>query len=95
MQLRHIILTTTKGMITELEKVGVTPQNGKQYVFRCRKAPQISDVIFDTESSDGSSAKRKRGGAQPQEWTGFRYRDAHWSFINRIAASQGRSSCCS
>lgn len=83
MELRHIILTTTKGMITELEKVGETPDNGKQYVFRCRKAPQISDVIFDTQSSDASL------------WMGFRYRDAHWSFINRIAASQGRSSCCS
>lgn len=71
LDLRHIMLSSVRGVVTELERVGTNPGNGKQYVFRCRKALQPTGALLDLDVSDSSV------------WTGFRYRDAQWSFVKR------------
>jgi hypothetical protein len=61
---RHVMLSTTRGMITELEVVGAP--SGDVYMIRYRDASQGAGKILETGS-----------------WIGFRYHDAHWSFVKQ------------
>jgi hypothetical protein len=58
---RHIILSSARGVITELEKLQTD-----QYIIRYHKSSADADMLLD-------------GGS----WIGFRYRDAHWSFVQQ------------
>ena len=58
---RHVILSTERGVVTELERV-----HTDQYIVRCHRSSADAGLILET------------GG-----WVGFRYRDAHWSFLKQ------------
>ena len=62
--LRHVMLSTTRGMITELEVLDAP--SGEMYLIRYRSASEGAGKILETGS-----------------WIGFRYRDAHWSFVKQ------------
>ena len=57
---RHVILSSSRGVITELEKL-----ESDKYVIRCHKAAN-ADIML-----------------QAGAWIGFRYSDAHWSFLEQ------------
>ena len=63
---RHVMLSATRGVITELELSGTS--SGDAYVIRRRHASggvgQIVDSAF---------------------WIGFRYHEAHWSFVKQLS----------
>jgi hypothetical protein len=61
---RHVMLSTKRGVITELELLGAS--SGDEYVIRQRKASGGVGQIMDSDS-----------------WIGFRYHDAHWSFVKQ------------
>ena len=61
---RHVMLSTTRGVITELEVVDAP--SGEMYLIRYRSAAEGAGKILETGS-----------------WIGFRYRDSHWSFVQR------------
>ena len=61
---RHVTLSTTRGVITELELVGAPA--GDVYLIRYRKASEGAGKILDSGS-----------------WIGFRYHEAHWSFVKQ------------
>jgi hypothetical protein len=61
---RHVMLSTTRGVITELE-LSDAP-SGDAYMIRQRHASGGVGQIVDSGS-----------------WIGFRYHDAHWSFVKQ------------
>ena len=61
---RHVTLSNSRGMITELELVGAPA--GDTYLIRYRKASEGASKLFDSGS-----------------WIGFRYHEAHWSFVKQ------------
>jgi hypothetical protein len=60
---RHVMLSTTRGVITELE---ILDAPGQVYLIRYRSASEGAGKLLETGS-----------------WIGFRYRDAHWSFVQQ------------
>ena len=58
------MLSTTRGVITELEVVGAP--SGDVYIIRYRDASEGSGKLLESGS-----------------WIGFRYHDAHWSFVKQ------------
>ncbi len=69
---RHIMLSSLRGMVTEVERIGATSGSGECYVLRYHKASGDTGVLLHVgEPSDSMS------------WTGFRFRDAHWSFVKK------------
>ena len=69
---RHVMLSSLNGVITEVELVGATSGSGSCYVLRYHKASGDTGVLLHVgEPSDSMS------------WTGFRFRDAHWSFVKK------------
>ncbi|HYR88651.1 MAG TPA: hypothetical protein VE422_31520 [Terriglobia bacterium] len=69
---RHVMLSSLRGVITEVELVGATSSSGRCYILRYHKASQNADMILDV----GSSSDRR-------SWTGFRYHDSQWSFVKQ------------
>jgi len=61
---RHVMLSTTRGMTTELEVVAAP--SGDVYLIRYRGASEGAGKLLETGS-----------------WIGFRYHDAHWSFVKQ------------
>jgi hypothetical protein len=61
---RHVMLSTGRGVITELELS--VASSGDSYVIRQRHASGGVGQIMDSGS-----------------WIGFRYHDAHWSFVEQ------------
>ena len=62
--LRHVMLSTTENVITELELADASGGDG--YLIRQRDASGGVGQIMDSPS-----------------WIGFRYHDAHWSFVKQ------------
>jgi len=58
---RHIIISSARGIVTELERL-----TADEYVVRQHKTYADANIVFDTHS-----------------WIGFRYCDAHWSFLKK------------
>ena len=61
---RHVMLSSARGVITELELAGAP--FGDAYMIRSRHASGGIGQIIDSAS-----------------WIGFRYHDAHWSFVKQ------------
>ena len=57
---RHITISTTRGVVTEMERI-----DPDQYTLRYLKSSTEAGMILETG------------------WIGFRYRDAHWSFVKQ------------
>ena len=72
---RHIMLSSLRGVVTQLERVGT--RGSRQYILRYHKASESVGAVLDI-------------GAAPDRmpWVGFRYQDAHWSFIQKILAKK-------
>ena len=64
--LRHVMMSTARDVITELELLGASSGDG--YLIRQRHASGGVGQIVDSGS-----------------WVGFRYQDAHWSFVKAIS----------
>lgn len=62
--LRHVMLSETRNVITELELADASVGDG--YLIRQRHASGGVGQIMDSPS-----------------WIGFRYHDAHWSFVKQ------------
>jgi len=69
---RHVMLSSLRGVITEVELVGATSGSGSCYVLRYHKASENADLILDV----GAPSDQK-------PWIGFRFHDAHWSFVKQ------------
>ena len=70
---RHIMLSSLRGMVTEVERIGAASGAGDCYVLRYHKASVDTSMILNVgEPADSMS------------WIGFRFRDAHWSFVKAI-----------
>ena len=67
---RHIMLSSVRGMVMEMERVGVAPGAGEQYIFRRRKASTDAGTVFHSGTFP-----------DPSSWVGFCYRESHWSFV--------------
>ena len=63
--LRHVMMSTARDVITELELSGAS--SGEGYLIRQRHASGGVGQIVDSGS-----------------WVGFRYHDAHWSFVKAV-----------
>jgi hypothetical protein len=61
---RHVMLSTNRGVTTELEVLGAP--SGDVYLIRYRDASEGAGKLMETGS-----------------WIGFRYHDAHWSFVKQ------------
>jgi hypothetical protein len=73
---RHVTLSNTRGMITELEMGKGASAAAGRYVLRYHKSDNATDALLDISTSDSAS------------WMGFRYRDTQWSFV-KFAAKPG------
>ena len=69
---RHIMLSNLHGVVTELERIGARSGSGDQYLLRYHKTSETMSVILDVS-----------GPSDRMPWIGFRYQDAHWSFIEQ------------
>jgi hypothetical protein len=58
---RHIIISSARGIVTELERLTTD-----EYVLRQHKSSADANIVLDACS-----------------WIGFRYCDAHWSFLKK------------
>jgi hypothetical protein len=77
---RHVMLSSQRGMITEVELVGAASGSGGCYVLRYHKTSGDVDMILDVgDPSDQMS------------WIGFRYHDAHWSFVRQDRSTSAGS----
>jgi hypothetical protein len=69
---RHIMLSSLRGVVTEVELVGAASGSGGCYVLRYHRASKNVDMILDVgDPSD------------QMPWIGFRFHDAHWSFVKQ------------
>jgi hypothetical protein len=74
---RHIILSTMDGMVTEMERVQGPVGSPDKYIVRLHKATETDEMILHVgEPSDQTP------------WTGFRYKNAHWSFVRQLAGCE-------
>src|SRR5438876_10729579 len=69
---RHIMLSSLRGMVTEVERMGETSGSGECYVLRYHKASGDTGVLLHVAEPSDS-----------MPWTGFRCRDTHWRFVKR------------
>ena len=67
---RHIMLSSLRGMVTEVERIGAVSGSGECYVLRYHKASGDTGMILNVGAPSDSMS-----------WIGFRFRDAHWSFV--------------
>ncbi len=67
---RHIMLSSLQGMVTEVERIGAAAGAGDCYVLRYHKGSVDTGMILDVGQP-----------ADSMSWIGFRFRDAHWSFV--------------
>ena len=65
---RHIMLSSLQGMVTEVERIGAAA--GDCYVLRYHKGSVDTGMILNVGQP-----------ADSMSWIGFRFRDAHWSFV--------------
>ena len=68
---RHIMLSSLRGVITEMERIGV-PELGDQYILRLYRASEEVGRVLDAGIP-----------SDPMSWVGFRFRDANWSFVKQ------------
>jgi len=63
-----VLLSHIRGIVTESQRIGSAAGATEQYLIRSHKADAQTSLI-----DMGLNADRLL-------WTGFRYRDGHWSF---------------
>ena len=64
-----VLLSHIRGIVTESKRVSAAVGAAEQYMIRSLKLPDAHRSVIDV----GLSEDR-------ESWTGFRYRDGHWSF---------------
>ena len=71
---RHIMLSSRQGIVTELERLGGTLDSDR-YILRYHKASETTGLILDVAATSDCTP-----------WVGFRYQNAHWSFVKQPIA---------
>ena len=69
---RHITLSSRKGLVTELERIGTNDGREERFILRCHKTSDTSCSVVSAGAPSGQVS-----------WTGFRFHESHWSLIKR------------
>ena len=67
------MLSSLRGVVTEMERIR-DRFGSDRYIVRYHKASEAAGIVLEVNAPNSTP------------WIGFRYKDAHWSFVERLLA---------